>query len=314
MAEENTRLPRELDQGFVGRLVPDPASPPELTLLVGYPGASVEEGHVRLYASPDLSRWWEIPEDGVLHRQTVPNDPLGAEIVWIRRDKQPVLNSRRSDSDMNTTYTIPSYLPCITTTPVGAAAAVPPAQPVPLTLHCSLLCPTSHLVCLPSMGCPPHTGAQLGAAGPVQHQPHTISGVNCPTSLPQTISDFNCGTGPARIPPTQICTTTPVGAAAPHLTFFGCTVPPVTTGCTYGGAQGHLPPHTYITAAVPPHTHEAQAQPQQTWVWPPTYDAYCGTSPVAQGAQAPQAPQQTYVLPTAGNYPTIPPVTVCCYR
>lgn len=298
MADKDTRLPREPDQGFVGRLVPDPASPPELALLVGYPGASAQEGHVRLYASPDLSRWWEIPEDGVLHRQAVPNDSLGAEIVWIRRDKQPVLNARRSDSDMNTF---------------------------------TMLCPTSHLVCLPSMGCPPHAGAQLGAAGPVQqqphtimgfncgtgpvqHQPHTISGVNCPTSLPQTITDFNCGTGPARIPFTQACTTTPVGAAAPHLTFFGCTVLPVTTGCTHGGAQGHFPPHTFITAAVPPHTQEAQAQaqPQQTWVWPTLgLNCFAGTTPVAQGVQA---PQQTYVLPTAGNYPTVPPVTFCCYR
>lgn len=263
MADEKNRVPREPASGFVGRLVPDPASPPELTMLVGYPGASAEDGQVRLYASPDLSRWWEIPQNEVLHRQNVPNDPLGAEIVWIRRDKQPVLNSRRSDSDM-TTFT--------------------------------LFCPTSHLVCLPSMGCPPHTGAQWAAAGPVQHQPHTIMGFNCPTGVHS-----------------QACTTTPVGAAALHPTFFGtCTIPPPTTGCTYGGAQGHFPPHTFITAAVPPHTQEAQAQPQQTWVWP-TFGLNCGagTTPVAQGAQA---PQQTYVLPTAGHYPTIPPVTVCCYR
>lgn len=307
MAEEKDRLPRKPDQGFVGRLVPDPASPPELTMLVGYPGASVEEGHVRLYASPDLSRWWEIPEDGVLHRQAVPNDSLGAEIVWIRRDKQPVLNSRRSDSDMNTF----TFMGCPTLGCTAAAAAVPPAQPAPLTLQCSLLCPTSHLVCLPSMGCPPHTGAQLGAAGPVQHQPHTISGVNCPTSLPQTISGFNCGTGPVQTPPAQNWGTTPVGAAAPHPTFFGnCTIQPVTMGCTYGGAQGQLPHHTFITAAVPPHTHQAQAQaqPQQTWVWPPTYDAYCGTSPVAQGAQAPQQAQVVHTVLT------IPPVSICCPR
>jgi hypothetical protein len=297
VVEEKDRLPREPDQGFVGRLVPDPSSPPELTLLVGYPGGSVEKGHVRLYASPDLSRWWEIPEDDVLHRQAVPNDPLGAEIVWIRRDKQPVLNSRRSDSDMNTF----TFMGC-PTLGCTAAAAVPPAQPAPLTLHCSLLCPTSPWVCPPSVGCPPHTGAQLGAAGPVQHQPHTIMGFNCPT-------------GPVQTPPAQNWGTTPVGAAAPHPTFFGtCTVPPVTMGCTYGGAQGHLPPHTMITVVVPPHTHEAQAQaqPQQTWVWP-TQGVQCmtGTTPVAQGAQA---PQQTYVLPTLGQYPTIPPATICCYR
>ena len=37
-------------------------------LLTGYLGASSEEGHERLYLSPDLSNYVEIPEAAILHR------------------------------------------------------------------------------------------------------------------------------------------------------------------------------------------------------------------------------------------------------
>ncbi|HKI00853.1 MAG TPA: hypothetical protein VKK31_02620 [Thermoanaerobaculia bacterium] len=317
MAKENGRLPREPDQGFVGRLVPDPASPPELTLLVGYPGASPEEGHARLYASADLSRWWEIPEEDVLHRQAVPNDFLGAEILWIRRDKQPVLNSRRPDFDMNTyTLTFPycgltlqqpptiSGLNCGTGpvqqqpyTAQGGAAALPPTffgtcTIPPVTTGCTYGAAQGQGTHPPQTAPPPPTTncfAQAVPFYPVQHQPFTIAG-------------FNCGTGPVQQQPY----TAQGGAAALQPTFFGvCTIPPVTTGCTYGGAQGH--PQTMITVVYP----NTQDQPcfQQTWVRPHTQD--CGTSPVAQGAAA---PQQAQVLPTLGPWPTIPPVTFCCPR
>lgn len=289
MTDKNARLPREPDQGFVGRLVPDPASPPELTLLVGYPGDSSEKGSIRLYASPDLSRWWEIPEEEILHRQTVPNDPLGAEIVWVRRDKQPVLDSRRSDSDM-TTFTL----------------GFPTCGHTLVQTVSGFNCPT----------------------GPVQHQPFTIMGLNCPTGLPQhqplTIGGI-CGPGPQQAPHSQICGTTPVGAAAPaalHPTWFGactippvsvgcpppptafqiCTIPPQTTGCVYPVAQGQNPP--------PPPPPTTQAGFAHGYAWP-TFDINCGTSPVAQGAQV---AQQTYAVHTYGPTMTIPPVTFCCPR
>ena len=48
---------------FVRHIVHDPKNVPDVTLLYGYPGASSEEGHERLYLSPDLSAYVEVPND-----------------------------------------------------------------------------------------------------------------------------------------------------------------------------------------------------------------------------------------------------------
>jgi hypothetical protein len=74
--------------GFVSRLVADPAHPPDVAALAGYPGASSLDGHVRLYLSVDLSESVDIPEDAVLLRQPVADDPLGMAYLWIRRDAE----------------------------------------------------------------------------------------------------------------------------------------------------------------------------------------------------------------------------------
>jgi hypothetical protein len=63
--------------------------------LYGYPGASSEENHNRLYLSPDLSQYVEVPTGALLHRMTVPadQDPNGAVVLWVRRDAALIYKS-----------------------------------------------------------------------------------------------------------------------------------------------------------------------------------------------------------------------------
>ena len=76
--------------GFVARLVSDPASPPETTLLSGYPGASDEEGHTRIYFDPELSDYVDVPDGDILHTEAGGGDggALEPSLVWIRRGAQ----------------------------------------------------------------------------------------------------------------------------------------------------------------------------------------------------------------------------------
>ena len=49
---------------FVRDIVSDPKAVPDVMLLYGYLGASSEEGHERLYLSPDLTNYVEVPTGG----------------------------------------------------------------------------------------------------------------------------------------------------------------------------------------------------------------------------------------------------------
>jgi hypothetical protein len=73
---------------FVRHVVADPKNVPDVMLLYGYPGASSEEGHERLYLSPDLSSYVEIPNAAVVHRaeSAKEQDPLGGVTLWIKKD------------------------------------------------------------------------------------------------------------------------------------------------------------------------------------------------------------------------------------
>ncbi len=75
------------DDPLIGVLVPDPAAVPDLLVLIGFPGRSSRRGHFRLYDSPDLSDYWEIPVAAVLYR--VPLSPgrraAARTVVWVAR-------------------------------------------------------------------------------------------------------------------------------------------------------------------------------------------------------------------------------------
>lgn len=70
---------------IIEQLVADPASPPEVTQLVGYLGKSTRAGHVRLYASLDLDEYTDVPEAAIRHAAEVPDTELehGGTRLWI---------------------------------------------------------------------------------------------------------------------------------------------------------------------------------------------------------------------------------------
>jgi len=73
---------------FVAKLAPDPANPPKLRKLRGYPGAAAASDCVRLYLDPELSEYVDLPSAAVRHVQDAPrlNEPEGLVDVWIDRD------------------------------------------------------------------------------------------------------------------------------------------------------------------------------------------------------------------------------------
>ena len=73
---------------FVRNIVSDPKNVPDVMLLYGYLGASSEEGCQRLYLSPDLSNYVDIPASSVLHQMAAPQeqDPYGGVTLWVKKD------------------------------------------------------------------------------------------------------------------------------------------------------------------------------------------------------------------------------------
>jgi hypothetical protein len=73
---------------FVRQIVVNPNNVPDVMRLYGYPGASSEPGHERLYLNPDLTNYVEVPAQATLHRMAVPSDqdPYGAIVLWVKKD------------------------------------------------------------------------------------------------------------------------------------------------------------------------------------------------------------------------------------
>jgi hypothetical protein len=89
---------------FVSKVVADPAAPPAVNVYSGYPGPSAREGYTRLYYTPDLSVWLEIPSDSIVHsRDMAPErDMLGAVLMWVRQDAQITGGSRWTSATPST--------------------------------------------------------------------------------------------------------------------------------------------------------------------------------------------------------------------
>jgi hypothetical protein len=90
---------------LIERLVPDPATLPDVIMVVGFLGKSNRAGHVRLYLTPLLNEYLEISENDVLHRQAAPPElnPLGGTLAWVRREAN-LLHTRTAAQQVQTQF------------------------------------------------------------------------------------------------------------------------------------------------------------------------------------------------------------------
>ncbi|MQA28219.1 MAG: hypothetical protein GEU82_00060 [Luteitalea sp.] len=74
----------------VEKLVPDPAAPPKLKVLIGLLGRSSREGYWRLYTTAYLNDYFEFPGDQVRHHQRLATNqsPLGGTVVWVSAEAE----------------------------------------------------------------------------------------------------------------------------------------------------------------------------------------------------------------------------------
>ena len=289
--------PNPDDGSFVDRIVTDPNNVPDVMLLYGYPGASSEEGHERLYLGADLAKFVEIPTSAILHRAPTPReqDPHGGMTLWVRKDA--ALIQRMAPGTQALAHFFAGAIQA-----QGAAAAAGPAAGIPaftfggpacgVTLpavcqiatafctrdSCGIACTLGGPVCgvtLPavcqvaSAVCTRDTcGIACTAAGPCltrgadcQTQAATCActEVGCPTDITPCINTHvvTCGACPSVI---AVCQS--VGFACQtgggDCTFIGC-------GHTLACTQGLLcaAPQQARAAAVP------EAAPPQTQVCGP---------------------------------------------
>ena len=97
--QERSEYPDEMNEDeVVQHLVPDPSAVPEVKILSGFLGKSSRDGHWRLYLTPELSEYIEIPEEAVLRSQKLDNEqsPLGGTILWINRNAELVHTRTKS--------------------------------------------------------------------------------------------------------------------------------------------------------------------------------------------------------------------------
>jgi hypothetical protein len=218
---------------FVAKIVKDPKSPPDTTLLAGYLGASSEDGHTRLYFDPGLGSYVEIPDDAILHTEPVEGDRLGARHVWIKRDAVLIhgaAGSQRPKAMFLEGPIMQQHLAAAAPAP-GAGQAMP--GPMAGSIPCSLLCPSfatgcaqqaahggnprSDFVACNSWICPPSANCPPSDFAPCQS-------LNCPpmTQPPACPSAFRpCLTpdGPCHPTPAVPCPPTPLAHCppTPHL-------------------------------------------------------------------------------------------------
>ena len=80
-----TKLTLRQDE-LIDDLIPDPSQHEPVTALSGFLGKSTQAGHWRLYLTPELDQYVEIPEDAILRTKPSPasGPTLAGSIVWIR--------------------------------------------------------------------------------------------------------------------------------------------------------------------------------------------------------------------------------------
>lgn len=231
MAKEK---PRHAD--FVGQVIKDPKSPPETLLLQGFPGASSEKGHTRLYFDAQLSSYIEIPDEAILHSKelSVEHSPLGGAYLWIKKDAQ-VIHGSVGPSRVKAAFLEGPIM--------GGAVGIPGPDwpgggfPVPTYGGCPPL-PTAFCPTRPGFGCPPPT---------VTCPTRPWTGCPLPTRFCPTRPEHGCP------PPTPACPTRPIVCMFTHLpqchTLIDCPQPTLNYGvaCTLVNNCG---PNTVLHCGV----------------------------------------------------------------
>lgn len=171
------------NRGFADRVVSDPANPPELAVLSGYPGASSLERHLRLYLTLDLSEYIDVPESAVVHQEAVGEAPLQSVVMWIRRNAE-VTSSGRGRSDVKARFFSGDIQATYATATLGDALR-PQFTRYTLAGCPSLLqCPSQLVICNSAV-CPlPTRNARCVTLRCPQ------SWLGCPTDFVCTITDF----------------------------------------------------------------------------------------------------------------------------
>lgn len=69
---------------------------PDVRILVGYVGRSSQPEYWRLYLTPVLDVYVEIPQDAIVHSQSLANEqnPMGGTMLWVKHDTDVVLCRR----------------------------------------------------------------------------------------------------------------------------------------------------------------------------------------------------------------------------
>jgi len=158
---------------LVEALVPDPSQPPvKATRLFGYPGAGTDDGTTRLYQDLDLTSFVDIPNDAILHSQTLEND--AGTLVWVDPSatvRHSTVQSHEVQADFLSGGIQEAHLAAAAG--MEGIRAAPGLMPTP-TLH------TMCFICQPTIGtpCPPSLGIACTYAPPC----HVVSyAVPCAT-------------------------------------------------------------------------------------------------------------------------------------
>jgi len=131
---------------FVREIVSDPKAVPDVMLLYGYLGASSEEGHERLYLSPDLTNYVEVPTTAILHQMAAPKeqDPRGGVTLWVRKDAALIYKMAPAAEALAHYFA----------GAIQAGAQVPAAAPIPTPpITIAGACTIQQALCPPSPAC-----------------------------------------------------------------------------------------------------------------------------------------------------------------
>jgi hypothetical protein len=73
---------------LVDKVLPDPSQQRSLSILTGFPAKSPAEGYSRLYLDPSLGSCVDIPEEDIVHSESMDKSPFQPTAVWVRSDSK----------------------------------------------------------------------------------------------------------------------------------------------------------------------------------------------------------------------------------